>query len=208
MLQRGILTSLICLLLPMAATAQKFEFTPFAGFHFGGEFDEDAEVFPSGVSEFELDDTESVGVILGIGVTRGLQVELIWSRQETELIEDRFFGGGSGRSDLDLSYYHAGVAYQWKIGQVRPFVAASLGVTELEPARADLEGDTRASVGLGGGVKLMFSKNIGLRLEGRLLVTDTGDDDHGCDDCYCDEYDCDNDSLAQGVLRAGLVIAF
>lgn len=217
MLQRGILNSLICLLsatgllLATTAAAQKVELTPFVGFHFGGDFDEEADIFPSSTSEFDLDDTESVGAILGIGITRGLQLELIWSSQETELIEDLgFFGAGQERSDLDLSYYHVGVAYQWNIGQVRPFVAGSLGVTEIDPARMDLDNDTRLSVGVGGGVKLMFSKNIGLRFEGRVLATDISDNDRYCDDhdCYCDEYDCDNDDLIQGVLRGGLVIAF
>lgn len=201
--QRALLASLVLfLLLPALAVAQKVELTPFVGYRFGGQIDEDANVhFGSG--DFDIDDDTSAGLILGFAVTRGLQVELIWSHQATRLLEDRgFFGGDAELFDIDLDYYHAGVAYQWVLGQVRPFVGASLGATELNPDEPGLASETRFSIGIGGGVKLMFTRNLGLRFEGRLLATDLVDDDDFC------RRRCRNDDLTQGELRGGLILAF
>lgn len=203
MLLRGLLTSLILLTMcPAAAPAQKWEVTPFAGWRFGGDFRGD--VFPSEPGEFKLDDGASAGVILGVGVTRGLRVELTWTRQQTALLEKRgIFGDRAELFDVDLTSYHAGVAYQWTLGQVRPFVAASLGATELDPKEPGLFTETRFSGSFGGGVKLMFSHNLGVRFEGLLDVIDLGSDQ------FCRGRQCrDSEDLAQGELRGGLVFAF
>lgn len=200
--QRALLASLfLFLLLPALAVAQKVELTPFVGYRFGGQIDENANFL--GREDFDVDDGKSAGLILGFAVTRGLQVELIWSHQATRLFRDRgLFDPGAELFDIDLDYYHAGVAYQWTLGQVRPFVGASVGATELDPEEPGLSSATRFSIGIGGGVKLMFTHNLGLRFEGRLLATDLVDDDEFC------RRRCRNDDLTQGELRGGLVLAF
>lgn len=204
MLLRGLFTTLILLTIcPAAAPAQQWELTPFAGFRFGGDLDED--IFPFEPGDFELDEGTSTGLVLGIGLSRGLRFELTWSRQETELLESRgLFDDEIALFDVDLTYYHAGVAYQWTLGQVRPFLAASLGATELDPDEPGLGSETRFSAAFGGGVKLMFSQRVGLRLEALLYATDLGGDD------FCRGRQCrrEEEALTQGEVRAGLVFGF
>ena len=202
MLQRGLLASLVLLLLlPALAAAQKVELTPFVGFRFGGQLDDD---FPPAPADFELDESSSAGIILGFAVTRGFRVELTWTHQTTDLLDDRLFFEEVELFEIDVDYYLAGATYQWTLGQVRPFVGFGIGAAELDPGAPGLASETRLAVSLGGGVKLMLTQNFGFRLEGRLLAIEINDGGR-CHDCH--HYDDDNE-LTQGELRGGLIFAF
>ncbi len=186
------------------ALAQTVEITPFATLPFGGEFESDRQ---GDFLDFDIDDGSGYGLSLGIALSRGLQLELFWSHQESDLLEEAgFLLGDFVLTDLDIDYYHAGVLYQWGGGQFRPFVAGSLGVTEFGPADPFLENETRFSVGVGGGAKIFFNQSFGLRFEARAFTTviDEGDDfcDHGCG--YYD----DGTYFLQAELRGGLIFAF
>lgn len=185
------------------ARAQKVEITPFATLPFGGEFETDTFDFQS----FDIDDGSGYGVSLGFALNRDLQLELFWSHQESDLTEDNgFFLRDFRLTELDIDYYHAGVLYHWGGGQFRPFIAGSLGVTQFSPADPFLENESRFSVGVGAGFKIMFSNNLGLRLEARGFTTVIDEGDDFCDhrDCYYD----DGTYFLQGEARGGLVFAF
>jgi len=188
---------LLLAVVPSVASAQtQFELTPFWGYRLGTDF-EDSDFN----DRFELDDDRSWGLILGYNLNRHFQLELLWSRQETVLSEVRRFGN-LPLFDLDVDYYHAGVSYVFGAGQARPFVALSMGVTELDPRDPFFGNDTRFSVGLGGGVKLMFGQHFGLRLEARGFATDTNSGNR------CDCYEDEEDDLLQVEGLAGVVLAF
>lgn len=199
MLQRGLLFPILLFALAASgASAQNVELSPFVGFRYGGDLDGDPfDVVPFGL---ELDEGASSGLVVSFRVRGGLSVELIWSHQATELVETGLFEDFR-LFDVDVDYYHAGVAYEWRLGQVRPFAGISVGATVFDPDVAGFGSDTRFSIGLGGGAKLMLSRHFGFRLEARLLATDFGDD--GCHDCYDGGPD-----LTQGELRGGLIFAF
>ncbi len=185
----------------------KVELTPFVGFRFGGEF-ERTDRFGFSSSDRELDETESFGLALGIALSRGLQLEFLFSRQDTELLRDEgFFDPDTVLLDLEVDYYHVGVLYQWTPGQVRPFVAASVGSTVFRPESGNVGDESRFSLGFGGGVKVMLGENFGLRFEGRLFSTLIEDDDDFCDDFYCYGRD-EEEYMVQGEVRGGLVFAF
>lgn len=186
---------LLLVAVPTVAAAQtKFELTPFWGYRFGASFED------SDFNRFDLDDDRSWGLILGYDLGRHFQLELLYSRQETVLSEEHRHHN-LPLFDLDVDYYHAGVSYVFGAGQARPFVALSMGVTEFDPQDPFYSNDTRFSVGVGGGVKLMFGKHLGLRLEARGFATDTADD-------RCDCYDDDEGDLWQVEGLAGVVLAF
>jgi len=204
-------------LLPAAAWAQKFEISPFAGLRYGGEFGDEWDDFYW--ADLEVDDGPSYGLTLGFSVTKAVQVELMWSRQSTELVETAgLFEGEVELFDLDVDYYHVAVLYQWTPGHVRPFVVASLGATAFHPEPWDLDDETRFSSSFGGGVKVMVGENFGLRLEGRFFSTFVDEDEDAFCDCGCSSCghcDChghrrhwDDDYLFQGEVRAGLIFAF
>lgn len=190
---------------PAVAQKERFEITPYYGHSFLGGFEIDDYEF--GRLDLEIDDATVDGVVIGFPLRRNLHVELFLNEQETAFgLDEGPFLGATDLGGMDVSYYQAGVSWTASMGQVRPFVSLSAGVTRLAPNSDFLpESESHFSLGLGGGVKIFFGDHVGLRLDARLLVTDTSDEDaccHGC--CYGGE----RDDLVQGLVSAGLVFAF
>lgn len=185
----------------------QFEITPLAGYRLAGEFDAGNGRFDDDFlsADAEVEEGEFFGVIVGIPLGRDLKIELLANRQEsTFIVDEGLFGPVEELGDVTLSYYHAGLAYEWGLGQVRPFIAGSLGLTRFDPDFPELNAENRFSGSLGGGVKIFFSEAVGLRLEGRGFWTDLSFDE---DDDRYDRYDSD-EGLYQGEASAGLIIAF
>ena len=213
----------VLLLAPAAAFAQnpdyssnaqlrgRFELTPTFSYNFGGTI----SAADSALSNFDLDaaDSESYGITFGIPLSPWAQIELLASRQQTQLEYDRGnFGGSLGVADFDVTYYHVGGLFQWGNGQVHPFVVASLGVTNLNPDIPGAGAESKFSGSLGGGVKVFFTDNIGLRFEGRGFWTllDGNSDDYYHDGCRhdCGYYYGYSNTFDQGQASAGLIIAW
>ena len=203
-----LLTLLVLSLVGTAtAQAQNVELTPYLGVRFGGNFTDDfGDIFV----DLEVEDGESYGAILDIPIGPSWNLEFFYSHQESELIGDEgLFGNDFFISDIDVDYIHVGAQYVWDVGQVKPFLGGSVGATRFSPAGFDSE--TRPSVSVNGGVKVMFNEHLGLRLEARAINTLVDDND---DDIFCrrgSDFDCygyDDDYFFQGEGLAGLVIAF
>lgn len=195
------------LLLPALAYAQpsEFEITPFAGYRLGGEFDASNEDFFDTNLDAEIEESSIYGVIFGIPLSRDWKLELLASRQESAfIIDEGLLSPTTELGDVTLSFYHAGFAYEWGLGQARPFLFGSAGLARIEPDFPELNAENRISGSLGGGVKVFFSENIGLRFEGRGYWTDLGTD---WEDRY-DRYDDDSGGLFQAEASAGLILAF
>jgi hypothetical protein len=196
---------------PAAASAQnRFEITPTASYNFGGTIDaEETDLF-----DFDLEaaDSAAFGITFDIPVSPWAQIELLASRQSTELeFDEGLFGGSTGVADFDVSYYHVGGLFSWGSGQIHPFIVASLGVTELSPDVPGASSETRFSASLGGGVKIFFSDHVGLRLEGRGFWTALDDYDNDYYDYCCDDFDCGCDygsEFTQGQASAGVIFSF
>lgn len=204
MMRKAFLFSLVVIVLaPAFAEAQRFEITPFAGYRFGGGFDD----FDFG-DNFDFEDTDSLGVVLSFGVSEGAFVELLYSTQETGLQEEAGFFGDRTLFDVTVDYWHVGGLYQWNIGQMKPFVVATVGITEFDPRPEALSSETRFSMGIGGGIKLMLGDHFGFRFEGRGFTTFVDSEDEiFCDPSRCYGY-TDTTFLWQVEARAGIVLAF
>ncbi len=199
--------------LPAAADSsddRRIELTPTIVYRSGGEFDTDF-IFDLGF-DLEVEDSESIGLTLGVGLSRHWTLEFLWDQQESVLIDEGFiFGPDVELFDLDVTYAHVGVTYEWTPGHIRPFIAGSMGATVFQPSPSDLSDETRFSTSLGGGVKVMFNENFGLRLEGRIFSTFMEDDeDFYCADDYFLHGECEfnEDFFFQSEARAGLIFAF
>lgn len=193
---RRALLALLLSLIPAAAAAQvsRFEVTPFVGYRLSSEFESSADIgFDSDV---EIDESPTYGVMFDIPLTPNWQLELLASRQNTSFTADEgLFSPSEDLGDVDLSLFQAGFVLQWGEGQVSPFAVATLGLARLEPDLVELDAENYLSGTFGGGVKIFFSENVGLRLEARgtwiALGTDFDghDHDHGHDhDDYDDDY--------------------
>lgn len=186
------------------ASAQRVEITPFAALPFGGEFESDRRAdFP----DFDIDDGSGYGLSVGYSLTADFQLELFFSRQESDLLEEGgFLFSDVALSELDIDYFHVGVIYQWGDRRLRPFLAGSLGITEFDPVDPSFESETRFSVGAGAGAKVFLQKNFGLRFEARVFTTVIDDGDEICDRGFC--YYDDGTYFLQAELRGGLIFAF
>lgn len=149
---------------PSAVSAADLEITPFMGYTFGGDFEGYLAV-----ADFEVDESETYGIILGVTDPKGTQYEFFYSHQPTTLMIDGGFLAGTPLFDLDIDYFHVGGTFGKGSSKVKPYVAGGLGVTYLDPEDGDSE--TRFSLSLGGGIKVLLSDHFGLRFEGRGLGT-------------------------------------
>jgi hypothetical protein len=195
--------------LPATALAQaRFEITPVAGYRLSGKiatFDERDDRFED--TDLEVEESNFYGAVFDIPLGQNWSLELLANRQESSfLLDEGLFDPEERLGDVEISYYHVGLLYQWGRGQVNPFVTAALGLARIEPEARSLEGDDHLSGSLGGGVKVYFSRNVGLRLEGRGYWTSF---DSGLSDNSTGRRRRSNDeALYQGEASAGLIFAW
>ncbi len=194
------------LLVPGAAFAQGagFEITPTASYRFSGSVTAyDNEGFRTS-RDLKVDSGGAYGVSLDVPVGYRWQFELLANRQSTSLQIDRgLFDRSANLGDIDISYYQAGLFYNWGRGQVNPYFGASLGIAHIEPKSTGLEAQDRFAGTIAGGVKIFFNRNVGLRLEARgyWANIDTGINAGG-------HRSDRNEALYQGEGSAGLILAW
>ena len=197
---------ILTFLLPAAAFAQpgRIELTPTVGYRLEGDFDaRSSDAFDPDLN-VKVDASTVYGLLLDIPLAPDWQLEILANRQPSQFVVDRgLLTPSSTLGDVDLTIVQAGILFQWGQGQVNPFITAAAGLTRIEPKFNELSTDDRFSASLGGGVKIFFSENIGLRLEARGYWTDL---DTGFNGRY-NRYDS-GDGLYQGEGSAGLIIAF
>jgi opacity protein-like surface antigen len=192
--------------LATAARAQDLktvEFTPFYGYSFsGGLEDEDTG------RDYDVDDAATYGGMVDIRVGDMTQVELFFSRQETEVDADDGLFADETLFDLDIDYYHIGGTYIILDGPWQPFVVATVGATHLAPDASDSDSITRFSAGIGGGVRFFPTENFGLYLGARGLFTFFGDDTSIESESGSLTVELGSDGLWQVLLQAGVIFAF
>lgn len=188
---------------PTAALAQghRVEITPTIAYRFVGDIDADDRNFLD--EDLEVDEGEAYGLKVNIPLNDVLGIELLAARQETALsIDGGLFEDDSDFADFDIDYYHVGLTVEGGNGQIRPYFVGSLGLARLSLDLPNSKDEDRLSGSLGGGIKIFFSHNVGLRLEGRGYAIDLDEDDDE-DDRFDDE-----SSIVQGEASLGLIIAF
>ena len=141
------------------------EITPFVGFRFGGNFEDNTTG-----ANLDVSQGESYGLILDLRATEETQYELFYSFQRSELGGGGLFGGET-LFDLDVHYLHIGGTYLFPGERAHPFIGGGLGLTFFAPDGPGLNAKTYFSLSLGGGVKIPITKGLGLRLEGRGFMT-------------------------------------
>jgi hypothetical protein len=185
-----------------AAQADRFELTPFAGYRLDGNIDSSSDLGFS--TDVQVDESSVFGVAFDIPLSRNWQLELMANRQDTTFsVDGGLLDPSRELGDVKIDYYQAGFLYQWGLGQVNPYLVGTAGVARLDPDFPELDVETYFAATLGGGVKVFFSPNVGLRFEARGYWTNL---QTNFDDRY-DRYDSSGD-LVQGEASAGLIIAF
>lgn len=143
--------------------AQGIEITPFGGYRFGGEFFEIVAGQP-----VDTDGAPAVGAIVDIPLGNGLQVEGLFTHQDTHVTVQPTPFGPLTRWRVSVDHFQGGALQEYSEGRVRPFALGTLGLTRYAG-----EGDSemRFTLGAGGGVKLFPTSRIGVRLNSQVSAT-------------------------------------
>ncbi len=195
---------LIAAAVPGYIYAADFEITPFAGYTWGGEFQDSTTG-----TKLSVDEKASYGIMLDFKQTDDSQIELYLSRQATRLQAKQSNAFTSTPLfDLDIDYIHIGGTYGTDSGKVKPFIVGTLGVTHFVPKGEGLDSATKFSLSLGGGARIFFTDRIGLRLEGRWFGTLFD----GSGQAFCSSGQClikvQGDLFSQFVANAGVIVTF
>jgi len=163
----GILVVQSCVSAAQAAEQlHNFQLTPFAGYRFGGEFEEE-----DSDETFELDDASSFGLIINFPYTSYTEWEIYYSQQSTS-VDAAGFQNTDDRFDLDVDYLQIGGTYLFEqTGPALPYFVATIGATNIDPDLAGTSSDNFLSFGVGGGWKFFPDSRVGFRLDGRFLGT-------------------------------------
>jgi hypothetical protein len=184
-----------------------FQLTPFAGYRFGGEFEEE-----DSNETFELDDDSSYGLIVNFPYTSYTEWEIYYSTQSTS-IDAAGFAITENRFDVDVDYLQIGGTYLFEeTGSAVPYFVATVGLANIDPDLAGTSSDNFLSFGVGGGWKFFPDRRIGLRLDGRFIGTFIDSDSKVF--CQSDESGggcavaLKGDILYQFEMQAGVVFRF
>ena len=207
-----IATLIACMGIATADAAEppgRFEFTPFASYVMGGDFDEQ-----DGDLEFDLESAGAFGFTLngpaGASWPDG-QWEFLYTHQGTEVDTRGTFGGGS-LVDIDIDYVQFGGVYLFEGESVKPFIGMTLGLSRFDPRPGEFSAEEFFAASLGGGVKLNADGRVGVRLEGRVYTSfiDSNssifcESDFGAANCLII---VDSSTLVQWEARVGVVFRF
>ena len=153
------------LCLPATSHAPAVEVTPFYGFRVGGDFVEIISGQP-----VDLDGTAAIGGVVNVRFNNsGLFAEALYTHQHARF---RTPGGlyiPSADWRITVDHYMGGGRQEFMRGRrVRPFLTGLLGLTRYA---AEGDNELRFALSAGGGVKLMPTPRVGLRLDGRVFTT-------------------------------------
>jgi outer membrane protein W len=137
-------------------------------------------------------DSSSWGFTGEYFITDNIGVGFLFNRQKSKLE----VGGTTTREigDLNLDNYHGTFSYNFGTSdmRLRPFLQMGIGAThygdvsfDLNGTQGTIDGLTKASVTVGGGLKFFATRNIGFRLQARLTPTYISTDEDGW---WCDPF--------------------
>jgi opacity protein-like surface antigen len=201
---------LIGILFFLASTqlnAGEIEVSPFIGYRFGGGF----SVTDLELARIDFKSGVSFGASAGYIIKDKYQFEFMWSRQKTEL-DGKLLNGNTDLkiADANFDQYHFDFLYNLgeETKQLRPFILGGVGASHLSPD-GGVTGFTKVSYDIGAGIKYYFSKQWGLRLQGRYTPTYVNSTDN---QVICDQFGCfigtDRHYISQGDVSAGAFFHF
>ncbi len=146
----------------------KFELAPMVGFQFGGHVN-----FYEG--EFRIQDGMNYGGYANVLISQNHRIEFGYSMMSTTASfrpYGTFLGDyNSWDGDVNVNYFLIGSHSEMPVSEkVILFGGASLGVSYMSVKASGMEDVWRFAIGIGAGMKVMFTDRVGIRLQGRLLM--------------------------------------
>jgi len=121
--------------------------------------------------DLQVKDVPNYGLGVDITMRRGIQLELLWISEQTNVKIKRYPSGiTENLFDMNVHYFQVGAVWEMGRGKSRPFGAFTIGTTLFDAKDATRSDEWLASMTFGGGGKFDLSKSIGIRLQARILV--------------------------------------
>jgi hypothetical protein len=188
MLRKTLVIAVLAVLASSPAFAQRIEVGGLFGYTFSEGVPITANVGTTTFTDADPVSSISYGFTFGVFVTPNTEVEFLWVRQDTELQ----VSGNSAplRGDMTVDTYHGNFLYHFGDPEAvaRPFLLLGIGATDYGDATftgRTVEGLTRFSWAMGGGVKAYPSTNVGIKAMVRWTPTYIKTDGFGW---WCDPY--------------------
>lgn len=164
-MRNSIKITLVLILISFTISAQKFEITPQYGYQIGSKYN-----YTGGY--VKLNSSDQYGVNFGINLNQDVQAEFYWVQQNTVLkIKDVIeYPTEEELTDVRVNHYQIGGIHGFGYGDAIPFLGISAGWSTFDAEDSKFNSLTTFTMGLSGGVKYFFSKNIGIRLQTQLLM--------------------------------------
>jgi hypothetical protein len=138
----------------------RFEFTPFAGYMFGGEFED-----PTDNSERDLDEGSTIGLFVNIAEEYWRHYEFLFTDLDTEV-------DGTVPIDMGVQYLQiGGTVSHPEARYVIPYFGMTFGAARFSPDEASLDDETKFAFSAGGGVRIPVTDHIGIRFDARAFLT-------------------------------------
>ena len=196
-------TCVLCAAAPLAHAQGRgsVEIAPFIGYRFGGSVTD----YYYGQSH-SINPSQSEGVIVSVPIRRADSIELLFSRQSTDV--DVGTITGTQTYPLTVDYWMLGSVHEFEAQseRIHPFLAAYAGIADLSTSQGSITSATSFSVALGGGAKFDLGRHVGIRLDARayyVFVSTSGG-------MFCGGGGCSasfsGSGLLQGEGTASLVI--
>ncbi len=156
---------LLCLASPARAAdpprhTNFWEFTPFAGFMAGGEFED-----PADGSDRDLDEDSNFGLIVNAAVDDWRHYELLYSTQSTSV-------DGATPIDMDVQYLQiGGIVSHPDATRVIPYFGLTVGAARFSPDAPGLDDETKLAASIAGGFRVPITEHFAVRLDLRAFVS-------------------------------------
>ena len=123
--------------------------------------------------DIDLESSEWLGFALDITLpVPGTQLELLYTRQDTNLLFKPNVGITETLSPIIAEFWHIGGVYsRFAKGKVVPFTSFTLGTTRYIVDTRGVDDSWKFSIALGAGVKAYLNEKLGIRAQIRMPVT-------------------------------------
>jgi Outer membrane protein beta-barrel domain len=146
-----------------AALAQgRVEFGGFYGYQLGGRVN-------TNVGTIQIADHANYGFTLDLAVSRKMQIEISYSRQDSQAALLSFGNAAIPLFNTAIEYYQVGGLAEVSTNRIRPYVAVTAGVININPQPSGINNTVRFAFSAGAGIKAFITPHFGVRLQGRFL---------------------------------------
>ncbi len=184
-----------------SASAQSVMITGFGGYRMGGGF-----TGATSQTRYDIANRASFGGIVDIATSKSFRIEMLFSRQQTEVGVDEITIGP--RMPLTVDFYQVGIMEERGEGKGRGIGALLVGATRFVPEATGIQDEVHFSASLMLGVKYLLGKHVAIRADGRGVVTFVS----GGGGALCGNGGClvtfSGSTIFQPEVTAGLTLAF